>query len=746
MSNATKTIPQIIRDNICTVFNALNLMIAIALACVGAWKNILFIFIIILNTAIGIVQEIKAKKQIEKLTLLAQPAVTIIRGRTEENINPNEIKRGDTLVLTAGNVICTDCVLREGRLEVSEAILSGESEPVLKLSEDKLLSGSSVISGRCLAEAECAADECFTSRMVDEVKKTSTSRSELISSMQKVTHVTGFLIVPLGVLLFLQAYFFRGAPIDSAVVSTSAGLLGMLPKGLVLLISIGLAVGVIRLSKKNVLVRELHAIENLAHCDVVCLDKTGTLTEGSLEVETVRTYTDKHELERLMASYITSTDDNNSTYQALRRRFSTDEPYEVISSLPFSSVRKFSSVTLKDGRIIIIGAPEKLCGSIPDEAEALMAQGRRVLFVGVCRSEEDISRCEIAAMIVISDKLRKNASRTIQYFYNEGVDVKIISGDNPIAAAEVARLSGVKNAERILDATGLSADELAQAADTHTVFGRVTPEQKKLLVSALQKNGHKVAMTGDGVNDLLAMRQADCSAAMGNGSDAAKQTAQLVLLDSDFAVLRDVISEGRRVVNNLTKSAGVFFIKTVYSVLLSVLCLFLNTDFPFIPIQITLIYAVIEAFPAFFMSFERSDKKISGSFLDTALRSALPGSIAIFIGCDAVYFAAPLLGLSHAHMNLAMYLVVGIVSLAGVVKASLPMNALHAVLSMVSALGFFCAVMLFSPMLGLPQLNISTAKLLSLIAAPCVLLALFLKLPAQVGIPARSNASIPSRR
>lgn len=357
-----------------------------------------------------------------------------------------------------------------------------------------------------------------------------------------------------------------------------------------------------------------------------------------------------------------------------------------------------------------------------------MAQGKRVLFVGLCRQEVRPNRIDPAAMIVITDTLRRNAVQTIRYFYNQGVDVKIISGDNPNTAAATAKLAGLKNAEQPVDATGLDNKELAQAAQKYTVFGRVTPEQKKTLVAALQKQGHKVAMTGDGVNDLLAMRQADCSAAMGNGSDAAKQTAQLVLLDSDFAVLKNVISEGRRVVNNLTKSAGVFFIKTIYSVLLSVLCLLFNTDFPFIPIQITLIDAVIEAFPAFFMSFERNDRKVEGAFLDRAIRSALPGSAAIFFGCMAVLFAAPHLGLDHAQMNLIMYLTVGIISLAGVLKACLPLNLLRTFLSVISAVGFFCAVLLFAPLLQLPALALSGAMLLPFIVIPGILLSVLVKL------------------
>lgn len=729
MNNAVKTIPQILRENICTSFNLLNLMIAAALVSVGAWKNTLFFLIVLLNTVIGIVQELRARRQIMRLTLLNQPMVTVIADGKERQIRPEEIVDGDVLALTGGGMIPTDCTVLEGRLEVSEAILTGESEPVIKNPGDKLLSGSSVIAGRCLAEAECPVHECFTAKMVDEVKKNGGGSSHLLSSMKKVTRFTGFLIVPLGILLFIQAFFFRGAPLDAAVISTSAGLLGMLPKGLVLLISIGLAVGVIRLSRKNVLVRDLHSLENLARCDVLCLDKTGTLTEGSLTVESVYAYIDEKELGRLMATYLAHTTDNNSTFQALREYFPCENPYSIADAAPFSSERKWSSVTLSDSRRFILGAPEKLCREIPPEAEALMAQGKRVLLAVLCPGGSDELNGVPAAMLVLTDKLRKNAAQTVRYFYEQGVDIKIISGDSPISAAAAAKLTGVKNADRLLDASSLSDEELARAADRYTVFGRVTPKQKKVLVAALQKAGHTVAMTGDGVNDLLAMRQADCSAAMGAGSDAARQTAQLVLLDSDFSVLRDVIAEGRRVVGNLTKSAGVFFIKTIYSVLLCILCLLVNADFPFIPIQITLIDAVIEAFPAFFISFEPSSQKADKSFLRSALRCALPNGISIFLCCTAIFFAAPALGIDKAQANLLMYLTVGTVSLAGVVKASLPLSRFHAFLCAASTLGFFCAAFLFAPILQLSQLSTGGAVFLPVIALLGIITALLLQVP-----------------
>ena len=731
MNNATKTISQILKDNICTVFNLLNVLIAISLCLVGAWKNVLFILIIFINTVVGIVQEIKAKRQVERLTLLSQPSVSVLRNGNEYELTPSEIQKGDILLLESGSVICADCIVSSGKLEVNEAILKGESEPAVKQIGSKLYSGSTVISGKCQAKAICDSADSFTSKMVDEVKKTRKSKSELLSSMKKVTKFTSFLIVPLGLLMFIQAYFFRNAPLDTAIISTSAGLLGMLPKGLVLLINIGLAAGVISLSKKNVLVRELHSLENLAHCDVVCLDKTGTLTEGNLTVESVQTDLDEKEFQKLMLSYIRNTDDNNSTFTAIKSYFdsSNGNSYNVVSTVPFSSERKWSSLMLQDGRTLVIGTSEKLCKSIPPEVSSIMANGKRVIFVGLDRGEFDVSTVTVIAMIVIADKIRKNARQTIKYFYNQSVDVKVISGDNPLSASATARLSGVNNADKYVDVSLLIDDEFESAAKKYTVFGRVTPEQKKRLISVMQKDGHRVAMTGDGVNDLLAMRQADCSAAMGNGSDAAKQTAQLVLLDSDFSVLKNVISEGRRVINNITKSAGVFFIKTIYSVLLYILCLLFNADFPFIPIQITLIDAVIEAFPAFLMSFEKNDKKVDNSFLNSALKSALPNSIAIFLCCTALFFAAPYLGLDAAQTSLIMYLTVGFVSLAGVVKASLPFNLFRGFLAVTSIIGFILAVLLFSSFLQPPQLSAAGAAVLPFVVIPGIVISVFFRLP-----------------
>lgn len=728
-SNATKTIPQILKDNICTVFNLLNFLIAVALAAVGAWKNILFFLVIVINTVIGIVQEIKAKKQVERLTLLTQPRVKVLRRGQSMELSPDDVLTGDELEPESGDVICTDCIIAEGRVEMNESILTGESEAVEKSVGDTLFAGSTVIAGRCRAEALCDSGESASAKMIEEVKGQSQAPSELFQSMNKVTKFTSFFIVPLGIVLFLQAYLGRGNAMDVSVISTAAGLLGMLPKGLVLLISIGLAAGVIRLAKNNVLVRDLHSLENLAHCDTICLDKTGTLTEGTLEVESVFLDDDRRDFESLMASYLQNTTDNNGTYRALKAHFFGEHPFPVKETIPFSSERKWSAVTLENGDTFVLGAPEKLCKEIPEEVQALLAKGKRLLFAGVCRGDVAAENIELLGMIVIGDKLRKNARETIGYFYDQGIDIKIISGDSPLAASVVAEMAGVQQSDLYIDMSTVKDDAIPNIAAWYTVFGRVTPRQKQLLIAALQKSGRKVAMTGDGVNDLLAMRQADCSAAMGNGSDAAKQTAQLVLVDDDFSVLRDVIAEGRRVVNNLTKSAGVFFIKTIYSILLSILCLIFNVGFPFIPIQITLIDAVIEGFPAFFMSFERNDKKVEGTFLNSAIRAALPNAIAISICCLLMFWAGPAFGIDTAQSSLIMYLTVGIVSLAGVVKASLPLNLLRGFLASASIVGFIAAAAIFAPLLQLPALTATGSLLLTFSLIVGLIIALLLKIP-----------------
>lgn len=718
---ATKSTAEIIRDNVCTVFNLLNVIIAVALALVHAWSNLFFIFIIIVNTLIGIYQEIKAKKLVEKLSLLSMPVAHVLRDGRELEVHPDSVEKGDVLLLESGNVICADSRVLSGSAEINESVLTGESRPVLKRAGDDLLSGSSVISGKCRAEVIHTGEENYAAKLVSEVKKYKSANSELMSSMKKVTRITSFFIVPLGIIAFLEALLVRNMTIADAVISSSAGLLGMLPKGLVLLMSVGLAIGVIRLSKKNVLVQELYSLENLAHCDVLCLDKTGTLTVGHMEVEQVIPLgCDKARAQQLLASYVSASEDNNATFCALKEYCALAAPQRAFAGVPFSSARKWSSVTLENGEYLVLGAYERLGfkGDMPLQFREQMQQGKRVLFAGITRqkpqADGELCAVEPAAAVIIADPLRKNAKDTIAYFERQGVEVKVISGDDPVTASAVAARAGIKNAQRCIDLSNAAPEDVKNAADKYTVFGRVSPEQKKLLVTALQEKGHSVGMTGDGVNDLLAMKQADCSVAIGQGSDAARQTAQLVLLDSDFAVLKDVISEGRRVVNNITKSAGVFFIKTLYSVFITLWCVIFNLPFPFIPIQITLIDLVIEGFPSFFMSLERNDKPVRSKFLPSAIGAALPNAVAVTVCCIVLTMAGSSLGIEQSQTGLVTYLTLGAVSVMGVVKASLPFNWLRGGLCAVSALGYVGAVAILPNLLKLPARNPGLFSLLRL--------------------------------
>ena len=454
----TKTTGQILRENICTLFNLLNLLIAVALVYVHAWSNLFFIFVIAFNTIIGIAQEIKAKRLIEKLSLLSAPKAEVERNGKVQEIAVEEIELEDILLLDSGKQICADATVVEGTVEVNESLLTGESDAILKKAGDSLLSGSSVISGKCRAQVIHVGSDNYAAKIAREAKKTKAINSELVLSMRKVTKLTGFFIVPLGVLLFLQAYLMRDNSLYDAVVTTSAGLLGMLPKGLYLLISIGLAAGIVALSRKNVLVQDLYSLENLAHVDVLCLDKTGTLTEGKMQVEAVIPLADGAEAEfrKLMGSFLQNTTDNNATFQALNEYFTWSDAYAQAASVPFSSDRKWSAITFAHGVTFVVGAPEKLCPSeLPEQLRAHMQAGKRILLAGITQEtvskQEALPKIQLLAAITIVDPIRKNAPAAMEYFRSEGVAVKIISGDNPVTVSAIAAQAGVPGAEKYID-------------------------------------------------------------------------------------------------------------------------------------------------------------------------------------------------------------------------------------------------------------------------------------------------------
>ena len=715
-TNNLKSNFEIVRDNVCTLFNLFNLIIAIALACVHAYTNMVFIVIIIINVLIGIIQEIHGKNLVKKLSILTTAKSKVVRNGEEKEIDINEIVLDDVILLSQGDQIPSDAFVIEGEIEVNESLLTGESDTILKTKEDKLLSGSYVVSGKCYAKIEKVGDDNFANQIINATKKHKKVNSELLNSMKKVTNFTSFVIIPVGVILFIQAYVFREVTLEQSVVATAAALLGMLPKGFVLLTSISLESGVIKLAKKQVLVQDLYSVETLAHIDTLCLDKTGTITEGKMKVIDIEKYnTDilPDTFENIMNSYVNTTDDSNATFMALKNYFEGESKYEKISDISFSSERKWSSVTFKDLGTVIVGAPERLVKiagiELPKTVEKAQKDGKRALCIAYTKeniTSEELPKLTIIASIILADPLRKNAKEMLGYFKTQSVDIKIISGDNPVTVSTIAKRAGLEDYKSYIDLSTLGSDaEIVDIVDKYSIFARVLPHQKSIIVKALQAKGHQVAMTGDGVNDVIALREADLSITLPEANDAAKQVSQIVLLNQDFSVLKDVLMEGRRVVNNLTNVARIFFIKTIYSMLLSLFCILTNTAFPFIPIQITLIDLVIEAYTSFFISFEPNSKPVRGVFLHTVLRNAAPFAIVIMLNIIFLTYLAPVLGIAQGPLVTIMYLLIGFVSILAVLEVCIPFNKLHVFLFSTTFVGFFTAVYLFRDLLHITNIS-----------------------------------------
>lgn len=715
-TNNLKSNWEIVRDNVCTLFNLFNLIIAVALACVHAYSNMVFFVIIIVNVLIGIIQEIHGKNLVKKLSILTTAKVKVIRDGKEQEIDVNEIVLDDVVLLAQGDQIPSDAYVLEGEIEVNESLLTGESDTILKENGEKLFSGSFVVSGKCYAKIEKVGDDNFANQIINATKKHKKVNSELLNSMKKVTNFTSFVIIPVGVILFVQAYVFRASQLQQAVVATAAALLGMLPKGFVLLTSIALESGVIKLAKKQVLVQDLYSVETLAHVDTLCLDKTGTITEGKMKVIDIEKYDEKalpDTLENIMSSYVKVTDDSNATFMALKNYFTGEAKYEKIGDVSFSSERKWSSVTFKGIGSIIVGAPERLTIKAGIELPKIVLDaqrdGKRVLCIAYSKESietEELPHLTIVASIVLADPLRKNAKEMLGYFKTQEVDIKIISGDNPVTVSTIAKRAGLEDYESYIDLSTLkSDDEIIDIVDKYSIFARVLPHQKSIIVKALQAKGHQVAMTGDGVNDVIALREADLSITLPEANDAAKQVSQIVLLNEDFSVLKDVLMEGRRVVNNLTNVARIFFIKTIYSVFVSLFCILTNTAFPFIPIQITLIDLAIEAYTSFFISFEPNGKPVRGVFLHTVLRNAAPFAIMITLNTIVLTYLGPVLGIAEEQLVTIMYLLIGFVSILAVLEVCIPFNKLRVFLFSTTFIGFFVAVYLFRNLLHVATIN-----------------------------------------
>ena len=685
-ASASKSTAQILKENIFTLFNLLNFLIAIALALVGAWSNMVFILIILLNLVIGIAQELHAKKMVDELSLLIVPKAKVIRDGREQSIPVEDVVLDDVLVLDSGQQICCDSVVIEGESEVNESLLTGESDPVNKMEGDPLLSGASIISGRCLARVVHVGEDNYVSRVTAEIRSGKGVHSQLLDAMRKVTRVTTVMIIPLGIILFLEALLLRQVSVYDAVVGSAAGLLGMLPKGLVLLISVSLAAGTTKLARKKVLVQNLYSLESLAYVDTLCLDKTGTVTTGKMQVERIIPlgHYDAVDLEHWSA-YLYHSDDNNETYQALCRYAEPADLHAPDAKIAFSSARKWGAMAFAGYGSLVLGAPDRLMEELPQEVMAEMEEGSRVLILAKSDrlpEKSGMPQAEPLFAIVLSDILRKDVDQTLDYFRNEGVDIKIISGDHVRAVSAIARKAGFHDHAQCVDMSHVSDEQIdADFVDRHSVFGRVTPKQKKQIVAMLQ--------------------QADCSIAVAAGSDAVKQMSQVVLLESDFGQLPDVLLEGRRVVNNVTRVAGIFFIKTLYSVAVSLLCVILNMPFPFIPIQVTLIDLMIEAMPSFLTMLEPDPAKVKGRFLPTVLKRALPPAAAVVWSMLVLMGITAWLSLPADGWQSTLYFIVALLSMLSVILSLRPMNVLRFVVCVLMIAGFFAAVILFPSLLQL---------------------------------------------
>ena len=631
----TKSIKTIVRENIFTLFNLINILLGVAVFCVGSYKNLLFLIVIFCNTAISIIQEINSKKAVDKLSILAQAKVNCIRDGEKQEIGINSIVLDDLLMLETGNQIVADSIILEGEVEVNESFITGESDVIYKRKGDTLLSGSFVVSGKCKAEVIHIGDENYTSKISSGAKYVKKVNSEIMKSLNGIIKIVSIAIVPIGILLFFNQLGLTENSFKNAVVNTVAAIIGMIPEGLVLLTSTVLAVSVIRLSKRKVLVQELYCIETLARVDTLCLDKTGTITEGRMEVNDIIEITkSKEELEEILSEIAGASDDNNSTIEAIRTKYKNKQKWKVINKIPFSSQKKWSGVCFKDKGSYIIGAPEFVLREKYDEyKERIEKYSNDYRVIIVANSEGDFiekelpDKLEVLGFVLISDVIRKEASKTLKYFKEQGVNIKIISGDNPITVSKIAKRAGVENSEKYINMQEIKTKEqLEKAAKEYTIFGRVTPVQKKELVQALKKEGHTVAMTGDGVNDVLALKEADCSIAMASGSDATRNVAELVLLDSNFASMPEIVLEGRRTINNIERSATLFLVKTIYASILAIIFLFVNMPYPFMPIQLTLISTVTIGIPSFVLALEPNKERIKGKFLRNVISRALRNS------------------------------------------------------------------------------------------------------------------------
>lgn len=634
----TKSYQAIFKDNLLTLFNLINVILAGLVIYIGSWKNLLFLGTIICNTIIGIFQELRSKHILDKLSLITQSSVKVIREGKEVDLHTEELVLDDIMFVKTGSQICCDSILQEGKLEVNESLVTGESDIIIKEVGDSLYSGSFIISGNGVLKVEHVGKENYAQTIMSDAKVQKKYKSQLRDSINFIIKMIGIIIIPLGILLFLKHYYFSAYTFNESILATVAALIGMIPEGLVLLTSVALAVGTIHLAKKKTLVQELYCIETLARVDTLCLDKTGTITKGEMQVENMVSL-DGKDHSKALANLVWHLHDENSTAYAIQNFVLEDTSMTPLVKLPFSSVRKLSAVSFQNEGTYLMGAYNFVC-KYPDEKIHQRLQkeadkGYRIITLAyskhMIQNEQIPEDAKAIAFLALSDPIREEAPNTLAYFEKQGVDIKVISGDDPATVHEIARKANLKQFDKYIDASTLHDEDMMDAVRKYTIFGRVTPEQKKLMISCLKAQGHITAMIGDGVNDVMALKEADCSIAMASGSETAKNVANLVLLDSNFANVPHIVAEGRRVINNIQRASSLFLVKTTFSIILSIMTLFLSTKYPYKPIQLTLISTVTIGIPSFFLALENNYSKVKGNFLINVFTRAFPGALMVIL-------------------------------------------------------------------------------------------------------------------
>ena len=739
----TKSIAQILREHSLTLFNFVNIALAALVAITGQYRNMTFMIVVFINLVVGVVQEVRAKKMVDELSIITANKVRVIRDGEQIEVAISDVVLDDLCVLTHGDQVPADAVVVKGGPLIDESLLTGESDHIEKQPGDELYSGSFVVAGAVVARVCRVGMDGYAAKINAEARYVKAVSSEILSTLNMIIKFATIALVPLGLGLFLRTYFMEGTSTNDAILSTVAAVVGMIPQGLVLLTSGVLAIATTRLGAKKVLVQQSYCVETLARVDTLCLDKTGTITSGRMEVTNMRAAgsnpIDKEKCEDMLVCATTvmsaNGEDANETALAILK-YSEEmgfSPLPIAREIPFSSARKYSGCITKQGRAIVVGAAQFVLGDDFEKHEQEVrsfAPTERVITVAEVDDfgpkGELEGRPRVLGYVGISDEVRASAPETIDFFKAQGVDLKVISGDDPRTVSAIASHVGIEGAENYVDATTLTTDEeLAEAVRNNSVFGRVTPQQKRSLVRALHSDGHVVAMTGDGVNDVLALKEADCSVAMAAGSAAARNVAEIVLADNDFAHMPEVVDEGRRSINNLQRSASLFLVKTVFSAVLALVCIFLP-PYPFIPIQMTLLSSSIIGWPSFVLALEPNHDRVRGNFLANVLRRSLPASAGIIVALVAVQIGERVFGFSYAEASTLSMFLSGLVGIALIVRISQPLNPLRWALLASVVVMLLGGSILFKSFFKLAPMNPTMYVFLGVIGVLSLLVFMFL--------------------